>query len=301
MKWKHPATKLFSLKNVSRIASWNVRTIYETGKAAQAAREMERYKLDILGLSEVRWTSSGAVVLSSGQTLLFFGPQNENDNHQHGVGILLNKKAKSSLMEWNPISERIIMARYMSKVQIVTVIQCYAPTNVAKEEDKEEFYNQLQATIDKTTPRDVLIVMGDMNAKVGQDNTRRELIIRKEGIGDINENGKPFADFCCHNDLVIGGTTFPHKDIHKTTWKLPDMRTRNQIDHIKVARTWRKSMQDVRVYRGADIESDYQLLVAKFKIKIARATKQEQTRNRKFNIQKLNNPELNREFSIKTE
>ena len=53
-----------------------------------------------------------------------------------------------------------------------------------------------------------------MNAKVGQDNTGRELIMGKKGIGDINENGKLFADFCCHNDLVIGGTTFPHKDIH---------------------------------------------------------------------------------------
>ena len=228
----------------------------------KAAREMERYKLDILGLSEVRWTSSGAVVLSSGQTLLFSGPQSENDNHQHGVGILLNKKAKSSLMEWNPISEIIIMARFMSKVQKVTVIQCYAPTNVAKEEDKEEFYNQLQATIDKTTPRDVLIVMGDMIAKVGQDNTGRELIMGKEGIGDINENGKLFADFCCHNDLVIGGTTFPHKDIYKTTWTLLDMRTRNQIDHITVARRWRKRMQDVRAYRGAHVASDHQLLVA---------------------------------------
>ena len=77
------------------------------------------------------------------------------------------------------------------------------------------------------------------------------------------------------------------------------MRTRNQIGHITIARRWRKSMQDVRAYRGADIASDHQFLVAKFKIKIARATKQEQTRNRKFNIQKLNNPELNREFSIK--
>ena len=145
MKWKHPPTKLFSLKNVSRIAK-EVQTLYETGKAAQAAREMERYKLDILRLNEVRWTSSGAMVLSSGQTLLYSGSQNENDNHQHGVGILLNKRAKSSLMEWNRISERIIMARFMSKVPKVTVIQCYTPTNVTEAEDKEEFYNQLQAT-----------------------------------------------------------------------------------------------------------------------------------------------------------
>ena len=81
-------------------------------------------------------------------------------------------------------------------------------------------------------------------------------------IGDINENGKLFADFCCHNDLVIGGTTFIHKEIHKTTWTSPDMRTRNHIDHITVARRWRKRMQDVRAYRGADVASDHQLLVA---------------------------------------
>ena len=62
------------------------------------------------------------------------------------------------------------------EVQKVTVIQCDAPTNVEEEEDKEEFYNQLKATIDKTTPRDVLIVMVDMNDKVGKDNTGRELI-----------------------------------------------------------------------------------------------------------------------------
>ena len=58
---------------------------------------------------------------------------------------------------------------------------------------QRKIYNQLQATIDKTTPRIVLIVMGDMKAKVGQDNTGRELIMGKEGIGDINENGKLFA------------------------------------------------------------------------------------------------------------
>lgn len=218
MKRRHLPTKLFSLKTVSRIASWNVRSLYETGKAAQAAREMDRYNLEILGLSEVRWTSSGAVTLSSGHTLLYSGPPNEDDNHRNGVGFLLSKKAKSSLIEWNPVSERIIVARFMAKVQKVTIIQCYAPTNVADEDSKEEFYNQLQSTLDESAPRDILIVMGDMNAKVGSDNTGRELIMGKEGIGDINENGELFADFCSHNDLVIGGTTFPHKDIYKTTW-----------------------------------------------------------------------------------
>lgn len=58
------------------------------------------------------------------------------------------------------------------------------------------------------TKRDICIVMGDMNAKVGCDNTGRERIMGKEGVGDPNENGELFADFCTHNKMVIGGTIF---------------------------------------------------------------------------------------------
>ena len=54
-----------------------VRTMYETGKAAQVARDMDKYRLEILGLSEVRWTSSGQVNLASGHQLLYSGPSDE--------------------------------------------------------------------------------------------------------------------------------------------------------------------------------------------------------------------------------
>ena len=43
-----------------RVGCWNVRTMYTVGKAAQIAREMERYRLDLLGLSEIRWTGGQA-------------------------------------------------------------------------------------------------------------------------------------------------------------------------------------------------------------------------------------------------
>ena len=134
------------------------------------------------------------------------------------------------------------MASFMSKIQKVTVIQCYASTNEAEEEDKDEFYNQLQATLDWKTPWEILYLMSDMNTKVWKDNTWRELITGKEGIGNINDNGQLFADFCLHNDLAIRGTTFvyPHKDILKITWVSPEMKTRNQIEHITVARRWRR-------------------------------------------------------------
>lgn len=45
--------------------------------------------------------------------------------------------------------------------------------------------------------------MGDLNAKMGEENKNKELIMGKYGIGNSNENGELFADFCTFNDLVI--------------------------------------------------------------------------------------------------
>nr|KAG5692151.1 hypothetical protein BaRGS_020699 [Batillaria attramentaria] len=59
------------------------------------------------------------------------------------------------------------------------------------------------------------ILMGDFNAKIGSDNTGYEDTMGPHGLGQMNENGERFADFCALNQLVIGGSIFPHKRIHK--------------------------------------------------------------------------------------
>ena len=122
--------------------------------------------------------------------------------------------------------------------------------------------------------RDVKIVMGDMNAKVGMDNTGREEVMGMHGArAEMNENGERWVDFCQANELVIGGTLFPHKECHKRTWRSPDGVTTNQIDHLAFSKRWRSSLQDVRVLRGADAGSDHQLLMAKVRLKIAKVRK----------------------------
>ncbi|CAH8512479.1 unnamed protein product [Heterobilharzia americana] len=112
-----------------------------------------------------------------------------------------------ALMQWEPISScRIMTARFNSKGRKVTIIQCqcYAPTNNAEQEKKEEFYRQLQSELDKTSVGDIKTLMGDMNAKLGGDNTVREQTMGREVLGEMNENGELFAEFCAFNDLVIG-------------------------------------------------------------------------------------------------
>ena len=60
----------------------------------------------------------------------------------------------------------------------------------------------------------MVVVLGDMNAKIGGDNINFKEIMSKEGCGQKNENGETFLEYCHTNNLVIGGSLFPHKEIH---------------------------------------------------------------------------------------
>lgn len=77
------------------------------------------------------------------------------------------------------------------------------------------FYEMFQGVIDKKAKKDILILMGDFNAKVGKDNTGKEQFIGTHGEEQENENGELLSDFCMFNGFVIVGTFFPHKRIHK--------------------------------------------------------------------------------------
>ena len=129
---------------------------------------------------------------------------------------------EKTLLEWKPFNDRLLKARFNSKFAKLTVIACYAPTENAEEEIKDEFYDQLEEEIWTTPRHDVLMVVGDLNARVGEENTGRERAMGTEGFGCINNNGERLSDLCVENNLVIGGTLFKHRNIHKTTWRSPD-------------------------------------------------------------------------------
>ena len=113
---------------------------------------------------------------------------------------------------------------------------------------------------------DLLIMMDDFNAWIGKDNIGKELVMGKEGLDEINENRELFTDFCHVNSLVIEGSVFPHKRIHNTTWISTDHQTENQINHICISSTFRKSCSK----RGADVGTDNHMVMGKIKFKLKR-------------------------------
>ena len=271
-----------------------------TGKARTIAMEMKRYGIQLLGIAEARWKDSGQ--MRSGETILYSTHMGENAVHSEGVAVMISQDALKTLVGWEPVSPRIITAKFQTTNKNISlnIIQCYAPTNDADDETKEDFYQLFEETTRKLSTKDITIVMGDMNAKVGNDNTGFEEVMGKNGIGTMNENGELFASFCALNNLVIGGTIFPHKQAHLATWVSPDMKTENQIDHVCISRKFRRSLQDVRVKRGADAASDHHLLVANIKLKLKKHNNRRQTTKR-YDVKKLKNKDKKAEFQVELE
>ena len=171
----------------------------------------------------------------------------------------------------------------------MTVIVCYAPTEEAEDEMKDEFYEQLEEAIPTTPQHDMLLVNGDFNARVGMDNTDKERTMDTHGIGHINNNGERLVELCEENNLVIGGTQFKHKDIHKVTWRSPSYNTVTKIDHVIINQKCRRSLHDVKVRRGADVGSDHMFVMATLSLKLCRARRGEE-RQLRFDVEKSRKP-----------
>ena len=76
----------------------------------------------------------------------------------------------------------------------ITVTQVYAPTSNAEEAKVEGFYEELQDLLELTPKNDVLFIIGDWNAKVG--NQEIPGVTDKFGLGVQNEAGQRLAEFC---------------------------------------------------------------------------------------------------------
>ena len=85
-------------------------------------------------------------------------------------------------------------------------------------EEAERFYEDLQDLLELTSPKDVLIITGDWNAKVGSQETLG--VTGKFGLGVWNEAGQSLTGFCQENALIIANTLFQQHKRRLYTWKV---------------------------------------------------------------------------------
>ena len=134
------------------IGTWNVRSMNQ-GKLEVVKQEMARVNIDILGISEPKWTGMGEFN-SDDHYIYYYGQESLRRN---GVAIMVNKSPKCSTWMQSQKQQNDLSLFPRQTVQI-TVIQVYAPTSNTEEAEVEWFYEDLKDLLELTPKKDALFI-----------------------------------------------------------------------------------------------------------------------------------------------
>ena len=137
------------------------------GKLVVIKQGMARVNVDILGISELKWTGMGEFTPDD-HYIYYCGQESLRRN---GVAIMVNKRVRNAVLGCSLKNDRMISVRFQSKPFNIMVIQACAPTSNAEEAEVQWFYEDLQDLLELTPKKDVLFIIGDWNAKVGSQET----------------------------------------------------------------------------------------------------------------------------------
>ena len=131
-------SKIQCCKEQYCIETWNVRSMNQ-GKLEVVKQEMARVNVDILGISELKWTGMGEFN-SDDHYIYYCGQESQRRNR---VAIMVNRRVRNAVLGCNLKNDRMISVHLQSKPFNITVIQVYAPTSNAEEAEVERFYEDL--------------------------------------------------------------------------------------------------------------------------------------------------------------
>ena len=170
-------------------------------------------KIDILGISEVKWTEMGE--FNSDDHYIYYC-------RQEFLFIKVNKRVLSIVLGYILKNDRMTSVHSQGKPFNTTVIQVCAPASNAEEAEVERFYEDLQDLLELTSKKDVLFITGDWNAKVGSQETPG--VIGKFSLGIWNEAGQRLTvlprECTGHSKHLL--TTTQEKTLHMdiTRWSI---------------------------------------------------------------------------------
>ena len=116
------------------------------GKLEVVKQEMARVNVDILGISELKWTGMGEFN-SDDHCIYYCGQESFRRN---GVAIMVSKTVWDAVLGFNLKNDGMISFHFQGKPFNITVIQVYAPTSNAEEAEVERFYEELQDLLELT-------------------------------------------------------------------------------------------------------------------------------------------------------
>jgi hypothetical protein len=292
-----------------KLSTWNVRTMMtgmntdddldnenDIRKTAVIDTELSMRNIHIAALQETRLADSGTIK-EEHYTFFWFG-RPADQARLYGTGFAVRNDLLSSIVTPTAVSDRISTLKLNTQQGSIKIISAYAPTLAADDSDKDNFYNQLEDVISSTADTERIVLLGDMNARVGDDHLVWPDCMGKFGVGHMNENGQRLLELCCRNGLCITNTIFPGKPHRKMSWCHPRSKKWHQLDFIIVRQKHRGEVHNTRTYHSADCDTDHSLVLSTMLLK-PRPHHSQVKQSRKIDVTKAGLPDLKDQYCKK--
>ena len=265
---KKPKNKpaLNRARKTIQIATLNVRTIRQSHKRQELVHTFGRSRIDILGIQEHRIIHSDTVqyeAFQEGTNLITTSAWRNTQNAScGGIGALLNNMAFRSLAGVTSFTQRILIMNFAGN-PATTVIVTYAPTEAADSEIAEEHYKNLLKAIKTVPAHNLLVIIGDFNARISKD----EVLFSYHDI--TNRNGNLLLDLSMQCNLDITNTSFRKKPGKLWTYLSDTSGIKFQLDYILINKKWRNSIKNTEAYNFySSVGSDHRVLLSTIKLSL---------------------------------
>ena len=257
-------TKLLNCKANTTIATLNTRTLRIRKTRDELVHQFLDSKIDILGIQEHRILHEEPFRYEqnySTEMITASAWRSEAGAAIGGVGILLSAKAKKAFLNIEKVNNRIIVAHFDGNPK-TTVIVTYSPTNAEDETVIDNYYDTLKDAIDKIPMHNVLLVIGDLNARVGLDDCSFSY------HAETNRNGNKLVELTLEKNLILCNTSFQKNKSKLWTFMSPKG-LKYQLDYILIRRKWRNSVKNAQAYNNfASVGSDHRIVSARLKLSL---------------------------------
>jgi exonuclease III len=173
-----------------RLGTWNVKSLYRAGSLKTVAKELVKYKLDLVGVQEVRWEKGSTE--RAGDYTFFYGK--ESEDHQFGSDFFVHKKIISAARRVEFVSDRMSYTIVRDCWCNIVVLNVHTPCDGKSDDIKDSFHKELGSVLHQLPRYDMKMLLGEFHAKVGREdifklttgNESSHEISNDDGISVVN-------------------------------------------------------------------------------------------------------------------